>query len=435
MGHTPLSDFDFLQYQNRLRFPKRLEQAFQQDFYQNSLRFVRAAMLIVTLPTAAFAILDYWAAPVSWPMLWLIRLCIVIALVGISLLLKLPLFQPLFPWMSALAAQSFALGIATMIAVSQPGEVAFDFYYIGLVISNIGGPAAFALLFWPTIALEGLTFLTYGMVTLFEQHLLATPESRVRLMAALFFMVGSLQVGLVSGYFNERRQRRDFLQRCVIEQQRLEAEDLRLQAENLLLNILPPEIADQLKQTNDIIAEEFSQASILFADIVNFTTLSASLNPTEVVKMLNEVFSYFDLLTEKYDLEKIKTIGDCYMVAAGVPRPRSDHAHALAQLALDIRDYSEANSVRGHKLTFRIGINSGPVTAGVIGRKKFIYDLWGDAVNTASRMESHGSGGHIQITHSTYQLIRAEFNCQMRGVVQIKGKGEMKVYLLIGRNF
>jgi adenylate cyclase len=151
------------------------------------------------------------------------------------------------------------------------------------------------------------------------------------------------------------------------------------------------------------------------------------------VGLLNEVFSYFDTLVEQHGLEKIKTIGDCYMVAAGVPRPRADHAQALAQLALDIRDYVSKREFRGQRLAFRIGLNSGPVVAGVIGRNKFIYDLWGDAVNTASRMESHGVGGVIQVAEATYELIKCDFVCEPHGVVNVKGKGEMNVWYVLER--
>jgi len=207
-----------------------------------------------------------------------------------------------------------------------------------------------------------------------------------------------------------------------------------LKSENLLLNILPPEIARILKNEDRIIAEHVEQASILFADVVNFTPMSASMSPTELVSLLNEVFSQFDTLVDKYNLEKIKTIGDCYMVAAGVPRPRPDHAQALARLALDMQEYVSQNEIQGHQLQFRIGINSGPVVAGVIGRRKFSYDLWGDAVNTASRMESHGAGGTIQITRSTYELIQHEFLCEARGQVSVKGKGEMDVWHILGLN-
>ncbi len=214
--------------------------------------------------------------------------------------------------------------------------------------------------------------------------------------------------------------------------QLLQAEQLK--SENLLLNILPPEIARVLKNEDRIIAEHVEQASILFADVVNFTPMSASMSPTELVSLLNEVFSQFDTLVDKYNLEKIKTIGDCYMVAAGVPRPRPDHAQALALLALDMQEYVCQNEIQGHPLQFRIGINSGPVIAGVIGRRKFSYDLWGDAVNTASRMESHGAGGTIQVTRSTFELIQHEFLCEARGQVRVKGKGEMDVWHVLGLN-
>jgi len=160
--------------------------------------------------------------------------------------------------------------------------------------------------------------------------------------------------------------------------------------------------------------------------------MSAKMSPTELVELLNEVFSYFDTLVEKYDVEKIKTIGDCYMVASGVPRPRSDHAHVLAHLALDMRAFVKQRMFGEHKVSLRIGINSWPVVAGVIGRKKFIYDLWGDAVNTASRMESQGSNGTIQITRTTYELIKNDFVCESRGTVYVKGKGEMEAWQIRG---
>ncbi len=199
-------------------------------------------------------------------------------------------------------------------------------------------------------------------------------------------------------------------------------------SERLLLNILPADIASILKNEERVIADRYENASILFADVVNFTPMSAGMLPEELVGLLNEVFSYFDSLAEKYGLEKIKTIGDCYMVAAGVPRPRSDHAHVLTCMALEMRDYVARNEFRGKRLVFRIGINSGPVVAGVIGRKKFIYDLWGDTVNTASRMESHGSAGAIQVTEATYECIRNDFVCECRGLIDVKGKGKMNVW-------
>ncbi|GEM_PF-6913835 len=196
----------------------------------------------------------------------------------------------------------------------------------------------------------------------------------------------------------------------------------------LILNILPQEIADILKNENCVIADRFDNVSILFADIVNFTPLSTAMTPTELVELLNAVFSRLDTLVDKYGVEKIKTIGDCYMVAAGVPQPRPDHAQVLTRLALDIRSLVEQCEFQGRRLAFRIGINSGPAVAGVIGNKKFSYDLWGDTVNTASRMESQGTAGFIQITRTTYDLIKDDFICEPGGIINVKGKGEMKVW-------
>ncbi len=210
------------------------------------------------------------------------------------------------------------------------------------------------------------------------------------------------------------------------------AEAEREKSESLLLNILPQDVAAMLKRGDPIIAEHFDSASILFADVVNFTPFSAKLTADELVKLLNEIFTYFDSLVEKYNLEKIKTIGDCYMVAAGVPNPRPDHAQALARFGLDVHAYMASREFMGHKLAFRIGINSGPVVAGVIGRKKFIYDLWGDTVNIASRMESSGLGGSIQITESTRALLDSEFISEPRGIIEIKGKGKMPVWYVTG---
>ncbi len=186
-------------------------------------------------------------------------------------------------------------------------------------------------------------------------------------------------------------------------------------SEMLLLNILPREISEALKADQRTIAAHYEAASILFADVVEFTPLAAKMKPLQLVDLLNEVFQCFDNLVEKYDLEKIKTIGDCYMVASGVPRSRSDHASALVDLALDMQAAVSQRKFGGHQLCFRIGVNSGPVVAGVIGRKKFIYDLWGEAVNLASRMESHGRSQIIQITRSTHELVKEAFDCEPRG--------------------
>jgi adenylate cyclase len=204
--------------------------------------------------------------------------------------------------------------------------------------------------------------------------------------------------------------------------------------ERLLLNILPQPIAELLKHQKEALPQGFDDVTILFADLVNFTQLASSINPIELVGLLNKIFSLFDQLTEKYGLEKIKTIGDAYMVVGGLPTPRSDHAEAIAEIALDMQQaIKEFNADSNNNLSLRIGINTGPVVAGVIGTKKFIYDLWGDAVNTASRMESHGIAGSIQLTETTYQKLQKKYLFDERGIISVKGKGYMKAYFLTGR--
>jgi adenylate cyclase len=204
-------------------------------------------------------------------------------------------------------------------------------------------------------------------------------------------------------------------------------------AEALLVNVLPSAIAQRLKGANRSIADHFESASILFADVVDFTPLARRLAPAEVVGVLDDLFSHFDGLVEQHGLEKIKTIGDCYMAASGVPDPSPDHARRTALLALDMRDAVASSAIGQLGLEMRIGINSGPVVAGVIGTKRFLYDLWGDAVNTASRMEEHGTPGDIQITRATYELLRDEFVCRPRGTIEVKGKGRMETWYLEGR--
>jgi adenylate cyclase len=205
------------------------------------------------------------------------------------------------------------------------------------------------------------------------------------------------------------------------------------ESELLLMNILPRSIAVRLKAASQTIADHFDSASILFADVVDFTPFAQRLPPAEVVGILDQLFSHFDALVERHGLEKIKTIGDCYMAAAGVPDPRPDHARKAALLALDMRDAVATSAVTGQSgLELRIGINSGPVVAGVIGTKRFLYDLWGDAVNTASRMESQSTPGEIQITRATYELLNDEFVCRRRGTILVKGKGRMETWYLVG---
>jgi PAS domain S-box-containing protein len=214
--------------------------------------------------------------------------------------------------------------------------------------------------------------------------------------------------------------------------QELEVE--RAKSEALLLNILPESIADELKAGTAVIADGVSEVTVLFADIVNFTPLTASVTPQKLVGLLDRIFSAFDDLADRLGLEKIKTIGDAYMAVAGVPEHRPDHAQLAAEMALTmIENFEEDCGEDFPGLELRVGMDSGPVVAGVIGKRKFTYDIWGDTVNVASRMESAGLPNHIQVTDRLYERLRDEYQFESRGMIPVKGKGEMQTYFLRGR--
>jgi guanylate cyclase len=234
-------------------------------------------------------------------------------------------------------------------------------------------------------------------------------------------LAGSFVVILIATFLSQRDRAMDALAR---EQER---------SEGLLLNVLPREIAPRLKAGESPIADAYENATVLYADIVGSTMLAEHLDAKQLVALLNRIFSRFDLLAEQHGVEKIRTIGDNYMCVAGVPDRRADHARAMARMALAMRAYiDELRAAGDERIDFRIGMNSGPCVGGVIGLRKFVFDIWGDSVNTASRMESHGMPGRIHISDATYELIRAEFRCEPRGMVDVKGKGPMRTWFLVG---
>ncbi|MGK7900220.1 MAG: adenylate/guanylate cyclase domain-containing protein [Hormoscilla sp.] len=274
---------------------------------------------------------------------------------------------------------------------------------------------------------EPLKKLTEYAEKLSEKDFAATVAINSRDEIGLLAETMQSMAGEISGHLGE-------LERAVrgaTREVRLEKE----KSDRLLMKILPETIAEQLKEGENNIADGFAEVTILFADIVGFTQLSEQITPEELVELLNEIFSAFDLLAEQHGLEKIKTIGDAYMVVGGLPLVREDHAETVAEIALDMQqEVRRISAEKGRDFSIRIGINTGPVVAGVIGTKKFIYDLWGDAVNMASRMESHGIAGEIQVTESTYNILQAKYSFKKRGEIEVKGKGKMTTYLLLDRN-
>ena len=237
---------------------------------------------------------------------------------------------------------------------------------------------------------------------------------------ATWVVVGEVAVILLATQI-EAYQRRLFVQRSLVEYERA-------RAETLLLNVMPKPIADRLKQDPDAIAEHFDGVTVVFADIAGFTHLASRLTPTELVQRLDDVFSRLDDIVHRHGLEKIKTIGDQYMAVAGAPTPRADHAEAAARVALEI---CKISSNLGD-MTFRVGLASGPAVAGVIGKSRFSYDLWGDTVNLASRMESHGVPGKVQVDEHTSHLLEGHFQLEDRGLIDVKGKGSVHTYFLVG---
>ncbi len=206
-------------------------------------------------------------------------------------------------------------------------------------------------------------------------------------------------------------------------------------SEALLANMLPASIADRLKESDrNVIADKYDVASVLFADIVGFTERASSTAPADLVRFLDRLYGAFDELVDKHGLEKIKVSGDSYMVVSGVPRARPDHAQALADFALDMADVAAGLKDRhGHSVPLRVGMACGPVVAGVVGSRRFFYDVWGDAVNVASRMESTDSAGRIQLPEAMYERLKDDFVLQERGRIEVKGKGLMRTWYLIGR--
>ncbi len=270
-------------------------------------------------------------------------------------------------------------------------------------------------------------FLVLALLTVLDPALVdRDPAELPEWLVIVFFVLNiagmTLGAFVMLGYFVHQRERAHAA---------LEVE--RERSERLLLNVLPEPIADRLKGQEGVIAEQHDEVTVLFADLVGFTEMSADMDPRSLVGLLDEIFTSFDALADAEGLEKIKTIGDAYMVAGGLPSPRADHAGAVARVALAMRDdVARIASKTGARLSIRIGIDSGPVVAGVIGRRKFIYDLWGDTVNTASRMESHGVPGEVQLTERAAERLEGAFELEPRGPIEVKGKGPMQTFLLKG---
>jgi adenylate cyclase len=422
--------FDSLYPQaDKLRFPVEIEEQFREDYHVNTVSTTRLALVLGLILYSLFGILDIYAIPISKDIVWIIRYGIVAPVILITLVASyIAIFQRYTQALMCLVVAVSGLGIVAMISITREAEFGNRFYFTGLILISMWGYSLSRLRFWYAVLANLVIMIGYEFGSIVVKQLLESETGIVIFTMHNFFFLGANVIGMFGSYYLERYTRRDFLQKYTIQAQRD-------QAEKLLYNVLPERIAQRLKQSNETIAEEFSSTTVLFADIVNFTPISARFGPYEVLDMLNELFSHFDELVDKYGVEKIQVAGDAYMVAAGVPTPRPDHATVLAQLALDMLDYVKNEQFLGgqHPIEIRIGLNSGSLIGGVIGRKKYYYTLWGDMVNIASRMQSHGEVGKIQITRDTYELVKDDFECEYIGEIAVKGKGNMEAWYLIAK--
>jgi len=417
----------------RFQFPPALEPEFLRDYNAKSLAHIRRALLVGVLIYGTFGAIDLWILPESRSLYWYFRylVCLVTGLVWGSS------FFPWFPaWSQILSSGVVWLaGLGVIIISLGTRSPVVDVFHAGFLIIITYCHTFINLRFsYATRVSLSLSLLRFGLDILWLKLPLEVVINNFG------YLIAANAMGMFASYAHESYMRKDFLHDREIEIERD-------RSEKLLLNILPQSIVERLKYTdnldsglsftgagNELIADSFAEVTILFADIVNFTQLANKISPTELVSLLNQVFSAFDRIAEQYELEKIKTIGDAYMVVGGLPQPSSDHAIAIANMALDMQKITHSlGKELGFNLQIRIGINTGAVVAGVIGIKKFIYDLWGDTVNTASRMESSSLEGEIQVTQSTYDHLSDRFQFEPRGEIEVKGKGKMYTYLLKGR--
>ena len=396
------------------------ERAFLDDYYGRSINQMRIAIVLAIVITAAFGFRDAWITPTVTARLWYVRYAVLCPFfLGALLFSFTPYARRFMQLCISLGMAVYGLGVIAMLVIAPaPGN---NLYFAGLLLIPLFPPTIRVRFVYSAIA-------SWTIIAAYEIAAIRLTETSLPyLINNNFLLVTSTAIGMITSYLLELYARKNFIQQIQLEKERD-------RSERLLLNVLPASIAHRLKEKHETIADGFAEATVLFADIAGFTRLAASRSPREVVDLLNDIFSEFDHLAEKHGVEKIKTIGDAYMAVGGLPIHSPDHAASIVELALDMQDAVAKRSAVGHgPISLRIGINTGPVVAGVIGMKKFIYDVWGDTVNTASRMESNGIEGGIQVTEETYEKLKHAYHLEERGTLKIKGKGEMRTYLLTGR--
>jgi class 3 adenylate cyclase len=354
---------------------------------------------------------------------------LVVPVNALQLWLTRPAGKPMGQWggMWVLILSGWSLAINQLFLADEPW-----FFVCGAIISTLVGLGGLRLRWTVGVVAIVLHSLPFQAVLI---YLAAAGTLTARIGGVQSFMVWlSLGLALLTTVLDERRRRASYTQLRTIATQRAEIDHQKARVDALLVNVMPASIADRLKADQTMISDRHHSVTVVFADIVGFTMLSEKLPPEQLVEMLNRVFTAFDALALKHGVEKIKTIGDAYMAVAGVPEPRDDHMQAAADFALDIvATIDEMALFSDPPIRIRIGLHTGEVVAGVIGTSRFAYDLWGDTVNTAARLESHGIPGEIQISSELAAHLKQAYDLADRGQIYLKGKGEVQTWLLKGR--
>ena len=383
-----------------------LERDFLAEYARAAVRPARATTALIIAIYVGYVAMDLQVGVVE--RFLPIRVTVVLLMSAILALTWHPFFLRAHSWILSMGALVPAGGMLVMMTLEPQHEAA---YYPGIGVAIIGTFALYRIRFPIALGTALVMLIAYqvvGRIYPFESAFVAT-----------MFLVTCLLLGAFAGWNIEHYARQAFLSWE--------------RSERLLLNILPQPIAQRLKTDPAPIADRFPEASILFADVAGFTGMCGRMEPENLVTFLNELFTEFYRIAERHGIEKIKTIGDAYMAVAGVPEPCGDHLDRIARAALEMREVAVRSGKGGDgPVTFRIGIDTGPVVAGVIGEKKFIYDLWGDPVTMASRMETHGEPGAIQVTEAVWERLQDRYALEPRGRVDVKGRGEMETYWLVG---
>jgi class 3 adenylate cyclase len=406
-----------------------IERAFRKEDFELAVRkYVRFSLTVAVVAYLAYGVHDVLVIPDNYRAAWVVRFGF-FGPIGAALVAFVFTNRKWIRHQPAMLLFGLAVNVGVIWIGAIAGGAGFFLYTSYAVVFVTLGPFLARM----NVKTQVLyTVLTLAIHELFDRTMVHAPPVVHLSLTLAMLTLGT--IGALAAHQMEMQARLTFLQRRVIREQMHALDVERTRSENLLLNVLPQRIADRLKTQKGVIADRFDIATVLFSDIVGFTELSSKLAPDELVRRLDTVFTRFDEIADDLRLEKIKTIGDAYMVCGGIPLARIDHAEAVCEMAIRMRDALEAiGDEIGGKLDVRIGVHTGAVVAGVIGKKKFIYDVWGDTVNIASRMESHGVPGKIQVSEATYALVKHLFEFESRGEISVKGKGAMKTFLLVGR--